>query len=131
LFLPWNFFHVIFLWSQIFKQGLKEKLKITESKRTGEFHPSALTELDVSPSPEHRSLAILDNYHLPRKNASYHLVILRGHLWGERFQMAVIGERQFYGGNGRNLSGQVRMDMGAFWLSDKFRIRAGIERQFH
>ena len=34
-------------------------------------------------------LAILDNYHLPRKNASFRLVILHGHLWGGRFQMAV------------------------------------------
>ena len=32
-------------------------------------------------------LAILDNYHLPRKNASYRLVILHRHLWGGRFQM--------------------------------------------
>jgi hypothetical protein len=43
---------------------------------------------------------------LPRKNASYHLVILRGHLWGGRFQVALIGERQVAGGNGRNPSGQ-------------------------
>ena len=50
-------------------------------------------------------LASFDNYHLPGKNASYHLVILRGHLWGGRFQMPVIGERQFNGGNGRNPSG--------------------------
>jgi len=36
-------------------------------------------------------LAIINNYHLPRKNASYRFVILRGDLWGGRFQMAVIG----------------------------------------
>ena len=39
-------------------------------------------------------LATLDNYHLPRKNASYRFVILRGHLWGERFQKAGVGGRQ-------------------------------------
>jgi hypothetical protein len=44
-------------------------------------------------------LATCDNYHLPRENASYHLIILRGHLWGGRFQMAVIGEGQVTGGN--------------------------------
>jgi hypothetical protein len=27
-------------------------------------------------------LAICDNYHLPRENASFHLVILHGLLWG-------------------------------------------------
>ena len=48
------------------------------------------------------NLANCDNYHLTRENAMYHLVILHGHLWGGRFQMALIGERQFNGGNGRN-----------------------------
>ena len=33
---------------------------------------------------------MIDNYHLTRKNASYHLVIWRGHLWGGRFQMAIL-----------------------------------------
>jgi len=51
-------------------------------------------------------LAILDNYHLPRKNACYHLVILRWHLWGGRFQMSVMGERQVTGWIGRGPSGQ-------------------------
>jgi len=37
---------------------------------------------------------MIDNYHLPRKNASYHIVILHGHLWGGRFQVAVIWERR-------------------------------------
>jgi len=50
-------------------------------------------------------LAMFDNYHLPQKNASYHLVILHGHLWGGRFQMAVVGERQVTGENVRNPSG--------------------------
>ena len=49
---------------------------------------------------------MFDTYHLPRKNASYHLVILRGHLWGGRFQMSVMGERQVTGGNGRGPSGR-------------------------
>ena len=49
-----------------------------------------------------RSLAIISNYHLPRKNASFRFVILHGHLWGGRFQMPVIGERQVTGGNGRD-----------------------------
>jgi hypothetical protein len=30
-------------------------------------------------------LATCDNYHLTRKNASYHLVIWNGQLWGGRF----------------------------------------------
>ena len=33
-------------------------------------------------------LATCDNYHLTRKDDSYHLIILRGHLWGGRFKMA-------------------------------------------
>jgi len=48
-----------------------------------------------------RSLAMFNNYHLPRKNASYHLIILRGHVWGGKFQMAAMGERQVTSGNGR------------------------------
>jgi hypothetical protein len=51
-------------------------------------------------------LAMFDNYRLPRENASYHLVIWNGHLWGERFQMWVTGERRVSGGNGRNPSGR-------------------------
>ena len=53
-----------------------------------------------------KSLAMIDNYHLPRKNTSYRLVIWHGHLWGGIFQMSVVGERQVAGGNGRNLSDQ-------------------------
>ena len=45
---------------------------------------------------------MFDNYHLPRGNASFDIIIWHGHLWGGRFQMAVIGERQVTGGNGRN-----------------------------
>jgi hypothetical protein len=37
---------------------------------------------------------MFDNYHLTRKNASYHLLILHGPLWGGRFQMAATGKRQ-------------------------------------
>jgi hypothetical protein len=44
---------------------------------------------------------MIDNYHLPRKNATFRFVILHGHLWGGRFQMAGVGERQVTGGNGR------------------------------
>ena len=44
---------------------------------------------------------MINNYHLTRKKASYHLVILHGHPWGGRFQMAGVGERQFTGGNAR------------------------------
>ena len=36
---------------------------------------------------------MIDNYHLPRKNSSFHLIILHGHLWGGRFEMAGVGER--------------------------------------
>ena len=52
------------------------------------------------------SLATLDNYHLFRKNASYHLVIWHRHLWGGRFQMPMIEERQVTGGNGRDPLGR-------------------------
>jgi hypothetical protein len=48
--------------------------------------------------------AIGDNYHHPRENASYHLVILQCHLWGEKSQMPAIGGRQITGGNGANPS---------------------------
>ena len=50
-------------------------------------------------------LAMIDNYHLTRKNATFRFVIWNGQLWGERFQMAVIGERLGTGGNGREPSG--------------------------
>ena len=36
-------------------------------------------------------LARFDNYHLPRKNATFDLHIWHWHLWGGRLQMAVIG----------------------------------------
>lgn len=52
-----------------------------------------------------RSLATCDNYYLTGKNASYHLMILQGHLWGGGFQMSGVGQRQIAGGNGRNPSG--------------------------
>jgi len=39
-----------------------------------------------------------NNYHLPRENASFRFVILHGHLWGGRFQMAGV-ERQVSGGD--------------------------------
>ena len=43
-------------------------------------------------------LATSNNYHLTRKNASFHLVILHRHLWGGIFQMAGVGERQVTSG---------------------------------
>jgi len=46
------------------------------------------------------SLAMINNYHLTRKNTSYRFVILHGHLWGGRFQMAGVGERLVTGGTG-------------------------------
>jgi len=49
---------------------------------------------------------MIDNYHLTRENASFYLIIMRGHSWGGKFQMTVTGERQVTGGNGRNLSAQ-------------------------
>jgi hypothetical protein len=48
-------------------------------------------------------------YHHPWKNASFRFVILRGHLWGGRFQMSVIGERQVTGGMAEIL--QVKKDI--------------------
>jgi len=49
---------------------------------------------------------MFDNYHLPRKNTSYRFVIWHGHLWGGRFQMAGIGERQVTGGMAGGAPGQ-------------------------
>lgn len=43
---------------------------------------------------------MIDNYRLPRKDASFRFVILHRHLWGGKFQMSVIGERLVIGGNG-------------------------------
>ena len=51
------------------------------------------------------SLAIINNYHHPRKNASFRFVILHGHLWGGKFQMAVVGERQNFIGERRGFPG--------------------------
>ena len=47
--------------------------------------------------------------------------------------MAVIGERQVAGGNGKNPSGLKAgdaVDMEGFWRCDKFRIRAVIRNLF-
>jgi hypothetical protein len=74
------------------------------SNSVGESYPHALPELDVTPIPEHRQLASFDNYHLPRKNASFDIIIWHWHLWGGRFQMAVMGERQVTGESGRESS---------------------------
>jgi hypothetical protein len=56
--------------------------------------------------PDESYLATINNYHLTRKNASFHIVIWHGHLWGGISQMAGIGERQVDGGNGRDPSGR-------------------------
>jgi hypothetical protein len=61
------------------------------------------------------SLATFDNYRLPRKNDSYHLVILHGHLWGGRFQMVVIRKGRVTGGNGMKPSGRK----GLIWFGDR------------
>jgi hypothetical protein len=45
-----------------------------------------------------------DNYPLIRKNSRFDPHILRGHLWGEKVPVSVIGERQDTGGNGRGPS---------------------------
>jgi hypothetical protein len=49
---------------------------------------------------------MIDNYHLPRENATFRFVIWHGHLWGGRFQKAVIGGRQVTGWIGRGPPGQ-------------------------
>ncbi|MBU4232709.1 MAG: hypothetical protein KKF43_09285 [Proteobacteria bacterium] len=75
-------------------------------------------------------LAMIDNYHLSRENASFDIIIWHPHLWGGRFQMAVIGERQVTGGNGRIIQAKragYALNMEGFWLGDKFLIRAGSE----
>ena len=62
-------------------------------------------------------LATFDNYRLPCKNASYHLVILCGHLWGGKFQVALIEKPQVTGGNGANPSSRkvsIRNGYGRF-----------------
>src|SRR3989339_1589571 len=64
---------------------------------------------------------MIDNYHLPRENASYHIIILHGHLWGGIFQMLGIRERQVAGGNGRGPSGRKESQPSA-WRSG-YRIR--------
>jgi hypothetical protein len=54
-------------------------------------------------------LAMINNYRLSRKNATFRFVILHGHLWGGRFQMAVIGGRQVTGWIGRGFQAK-RLD---------------------
>jgi len=51
-------------------------------------------------------LANISAYPLSLKNCRYDLDIWRKHLWGGRFQMAELGERQITGENGRSFSGQ-------------------------
>jgi hypothetical protein len=70
---------------------------------------------------------MFDNYHLPRKNARFDIIILHRHLWGGRFQMAVTGERQIpagMAGNPQTKKSRYALVMEGFWLGDKFRIRA-------
>jgi hypothetical protein len=50
---------------------------------------------------------------------------LRGHLWGGRFQVALIEKPQVTGGNGRNPQTEKHIyiiDLAGFALGDKFRI---------
>jgi len=50
--------------------------------KNSDSYPYGLIMLLRVPTKNSEDLARFDNYHLPRKNASYHLVILHGHLWG-------------------------------------------------
>jgi hypothetical protein len=52
---------------------------------------------------------MIDNYHLPRKNATFDIVILHGHPWGGRFQMAGVGERQVTGSLTAGMAGFFRL----------------------
>jgi hypothetical protein len=55
--------------------------------------------------------------------------MLHGHLWGARFQMPVIGERQLPAGMAGIFQAEKAgypLNMKVFWPSDKFRIRADI-----
>ena len=64
-----------------------------------------------------------DTYHLPRKNASYHLVILHGPLWGGRFQLLKIEGGQEAGGNSRNPSGRKVL----IWSEYQLGVRVTLE----
>jgi len=75
-----------------------------------------------------RSLAIFDNYHLPRKNARFDFIIWHGHLWGGRFQMSGVGERQVTTGILQAQKDGDDLNMEGFWRFDNFRIRAEIKR---
>jgi len=52
------------------------------------------------------SLAMIDNYHLTRKNATFRFVILHRHPWGGRFRVLKIEGGQNTGEKDRNPSGQ-------------------------
>ena len=54
--------------------------------RNSDSYPCGLILLLIGPTKNSEELARTDNYHLPRKNASYNLVILHGHLWGGYFR---------------------------------------------
>jgi hypothetical protein len=73
------------------EMNLKKKLIDTPS-------PEKPSKLEPSLNPERSTFrqlafstvsAACDNYHLTRKNDSYHLVIWNGHLWGGRFQVSL------------------------------------------
>jgi len=49
---------------------------------------------------------MIDNYQLPRKNASFHMIILHRHPLGGKFQLLKIEGGQEAEGNGRNFSGR-------------------------
>jgi hypothetical protein len=47
---------------------------------------------------------MIDNYHITRENATFHIIIWHWHPSGGRFQMSGVAERQVTGGNGRESS---------------------------
>jgi len=50
--------------------------------KNSDFYPRGLIMLLRVPTKNSEDLAMVENYRLPRKNASYRFVILSRHLWG-------------------------------------------------
>ena len=72
-------------------------------------------------------LATCDNYHLTRKNASFHLDILHCHLWGEDFRCGGQGNARLPAGIAGALQVEMcryRLDMEGFWPGDNYWIIA-------
>jgi len=73
-----------------------------------------------------------DNYHLTRKNASFHLVIWHGHLWGEDFRCRRSRKARLPAGMAGNH--QVEgywyfLNMEGFWLGDNYQIIAAVRNR--